>query len=335
MTLGGNKGFASLVTPVGEVDGAPRRPPRSGFLGARENRLAELAAGSIQTRVHESVDPARCRIWAAHNRDYAHLSEESCADLIASLRAQGRQEVPAIVRRVSGDPVFQFEVICGARRHWSVSWLRAHDFPDFKFVVEPRELTDEEAFRVSDLENRSRQDLSDFERATDYARAVATYYDGNQQRMADRLQVTKSWLSRYLELAKLPPEVLTCFESPHAIGISHAAVLAPLLNNAQSRAKVLTEAAEVADEQKDRRESGLLLIPSAGVVARLTTSGRGKAKSAAREELFKGEDGKIFLRVRREGRAGVVFKIPSAATSERKIVIKAIEEYLLRIAANR
>ena len=324
----GNKGFAELVAPEKEGTASPRRPPRSGFLGSRENRLAELATGAVQSRVHEAVDPAVCRIWGAHNRDYASLSEETCADLITSLRAQGRQEVPAIVRRVTGDPVVRFEVICGARRHWSVKWLRAHDYPDFKFVVEPREMTDEEAFRVADLENRSRRDLSDFERAKDYARAVEVYYDGNQQRMADRLQVTKSWLSRYLELARLPTEVLSCFASPHVIGISHAAAIAPLLSHPQSRSRLLAEATAVADEQRGKREAGTAMLQAAAVVARLTQSGRLKAKPAAREEVFRDSDGKIFLRARREGRAGVVFTLPSASTVDKHAVSTAIESYL-------
>lgn len=113
----------------------------------------------IVTGMHELVDPARCRIWSGHNRDYAALNQRACADLIESLRAQGRQEVPAIVRRVTGDPDHAFEVVCGARRHWSVTWLRAHGDAGFRFLVEPREMSDEEAFRVADLENRSRKDL--------------------------------------------------------------------------------------------------------------------------------------------------------------------------------
>ena len=177
------------------------------------------------------------------------------------MRAQGWQEIPAIVRRVTDDPTFQFEVICGARRHWSVTWLRAHDYPDFRFVVEPRELTDEEGFRVADLENRSRKDLSDYERAVDYARAVERYYDSNQQRMATRLEVTKSWLSRYLELARLPDEILACFASPHVIGISHAANIAPLLNRPPIRARILEVAGELAREQQAHRAAGPHRLP--------------------------------------------------------------------------
>jgi ParB family chromosome partitioning protein len=332
----GNKGFASLVTGNSESAAEARRPPKTGFLGSRDNRLAELATGGLTTRVHEAVDPAICRIWSGHNRDYPALNEESCSDLIASLRAQGKQEVPAIVRRISGDPSYRFEVICGARRHWCVSWLRAHDYPDFKFVVEPRELTDEEAFRIADLENRSRKDLSDHERAVDYARAVERYYGGNQQRMAERLQVTKSWLSRYLDLARLPIEILACFTNPHVIGISHAAIIAPLLNQPVSRARVMNEAAALASEQQMRRESDAAMLNPSVVVSRLSHAGRDKAKPVVRqEEQFRDSSGKVFLKAKREGRTGVIFTVPGALTVDRRAVGDAIESYLRTLATDR
>jgi ParB family transcriptional regulator, chromosome partitioning protein len=330
----GNKGFASLVTG-GEAAPEPRRPPKSGFLSARDNRLGELAAGGVTTRIHEAVDPAICRIWSGHNRDYPSLNEEICADLLASLRAQGRQEVPAIVRRIADHSTFRFEVICGARRHWSVSWLREHDYPDFKFVIEPRELTDEEAFRIADLENRSRRDLSDYERASDYARAVERYYEGNQQRMADRLQVTKSWLSRYLDLARLPEEILVCFPSKHTIGISHAAALAPLLNQPVCRARVLDEAATVVVDQQARREGAATLLPAAAVVARLKAAGRDKPNPVRTEELFKDVAGMTIVKAKREGRTGVVITLPAGLTADRKAVLDAIDRYLQKISGNR
>jgi ParB family chromosome partitioning protein len=240
--------------------------------------------------------------------------------------------VPAIVRRVAGDAAHRFEVICGARRHWCISWLRAHDYPDFKFIVEPRELTDEEAFRIADLENRSRTDLSDYERASDYARAVERYYDGNQQRMADRLQVSKSWLSRYLELARLPAEIVGCFASPHVIGISHAAALAPLLSHPHRRARVLEAAELLAVEQQALRRNAGKPLPSPAVVARLVNAGREKEKPMARDEEFKDAAGKLFLRARLEGRGAVVFTVPAAAKADRQAVVSAIELYLQRQA---
>jgi len=102
----GNRGFAQGLAGTAPAPAtAARLPPRTGILGARDNRLAELSAGSSVTRVQELVDPVLCRIWDGHNRDYAALTDQNCADLIESFKAQGRQEVPAIVRRVSGSCV--------------------------------------------------------------------------------------------------------------------------------------------------------------------------------------------------------------------------------------
>lgn len=299
----GNRGFADLIAGEGDRQ-ASRLPPRTGILSGRENRLAALATGSSVTRVHELIDPARSRIWAGHNRDYGALSESACADLIESLRAQGRQEVPAIVRRVSDDPAHDYEVVCGARRHWSIAWLRTHDYPEFRFLVEPREMTDEEAFRVADLENRSRKDLSDYERATDYARAVERYYGGSQQRMAERLQVSRSWLSRYLELARLPLEVMAAFGTPHALGISHAAQLAPALKTVALRDRMSVRSKEVAAEQQARAGRAETPLSPAEVTRRLLDVSRPARKPAQCAEA-KDAGGKVIARAER-GRGGAI-----------------------------
>lgn len=248
----GSKNHLFATDLVDAVDTSlETQQPRAGRLGVgmltgRSNRLAELATGSVVNRTSELVDPARCRMWAGHNREYATLNEARCQDLIDSMKAQGKQEVAAIVRRVRGDTEHDFEVICGARRHWSVSWLRSHNYPDFRFLVEVRELTDEEAFRLSDLENRARDDISDLERARDYLRALTHYYEGHQAAMAERMRVTASWLSRYLDLARLPPAILASFANPHDLGIRNVAAIKPLLKPQDRRNRVIAEAERIS-----------------------------------------------------------------------------------------
>ena len=251
-----NKGFAAgLSSALGDNSSTPEPAPRLGMgaLAGRTNRLAELASGALVSRAQELVDPARCRMWEEHNRDYAMLDETRCQDLIESMKAQGRQEVPAIVRRVHNDPKFDFEVICGARRHWTISWLRAHNYPEFRFLVEIRDLTDEEAFRISDLENRARSDLSDIERARDYLRALARHYEGKQKAMADRLKVSEAWLSRYLDLARLPPELVLAFPDAHELKIKHVTLLKPLLKPDERKKQVLERARALAKKRPGDR----------------------------------------------------------------------------------
>ena len=321
----GNRGFADLVAGEGgRTTTQTRLPPRTGLLAGRENRLAELVSGHAITRVHELVDPVRCVIWPTHNRDYAALNETNCADLIESIRAQGRQEVPAIVRRVRGGEA-DFEVICGARRHWTVSWLRAHGMPDLRFMIEPRELTDEEAFRISDLENRSRRDLSDYERAIDYARAMERYYDNSQQRMAERLQVTTSWLSRYLELARLPPFVLEAFGSTTAIGISHAAKLAPLLRAPFMRKLVEEASLRVAAEQAERRSSGTALLSASQVMTKLLTNPVAKE---IRQAVVTDSRNRTLVSGERSGSGTVTIKLTPAAQRDREAALEAVRQLL-------
>ena len=247
-----NASFAAdLAAGIPPADEASQRRTSvgAGVLTGRENRLSELASGSVVTRTHELVDPSRCRMWEGHNRDYALLTEERCADLIESIKAQGRQEMPAIVRRIRDDPAYDFEVICGARRHWSISWLRAHNYPDFRFLIDVRILSDEEAFRLADIENRARDDLSDLERARDYLRALGAYYEGRQKVMAERINVTESWLSRYLDLARLPAELMVAFPNGQDLRIKHVTALKPLLKPDDRKERVFAEAARIASKR--------------------------------------------------------------------------------------
>ncbi len=331
----GNRGFAQGL--AGNAASGTRLPPRTGILSERENRLAELASGASVTRIHELIDPARCRIWDGHNRDYSALNQENCADLIESFKAEGRQNFAAIVRRVAGDPACTYEVICGARRYWAVSWMRAHDHPDFKFLVEPRDLTDEEAFRIADLENRSRRDLSDYERAGDYARAVERYYGGSQQRMADRLEVSKSWLSRYLELARLPSDIVAAFRSPHVIGISHAATLAPLLRMPDQSARLIAEARRLRAEQESLAARDEPMIQAAAVVQRLIAAARkpgpSRQLSGVKEHVVRSSEGGLIARGQRAGRGGgITISIPSPVRHERAVLLAAFEEILSRVS---
>jgi ParB family chromosome partitioning protein len=276
--------LAAGILPADEA--APRRSSiGAGVLTGRENRLSELASGSIVTRTHELVDPARCRMWEGHNRNYALLTEERCADLIESIKAQGRQEMPAIVRRIRDDPVYDFEVICGARRHWSISWLRAHNYPDFRFLIDVRNPSDEEAFRLADIENRARDDLSDLERARDYLRALGTYYEGRQKVMAERINVTESWLSRYLDLARLPTQLMIAFPHGQDLRIKHVTALKPLLKPDDRKLRVFAEAARIASA----RIKDVPAEPIPNVIRLLARAADAPKKSGSPKRSGKGE----------------------------------------------
>lgn len=255
---------------AGEGSAADRSAAR--FL-KRANALGDIS--EREEKVLRWVDPAQCVMWERHNRAYDLLSAENCRDLIDSLKAQGQQEFPAIVRRMDDG---RYEVICGARRHFAISWLRANNYPNFKYLIEVRDLSDEEAFRLADIENRDREDLSDYERARDYAQALELYYGGRQKAMAERLEVSEAWLSRYLQLARLPETVTRAFASLRDVKELHARVLKPLLADAESAALVLAEAERLAQAQAER-----MAIAAPEVINRLKAAA--KPQRPAREAV--------------------------------------------------
>jgi ParB family chromosome partitioning protein len=269
-------------------------------------------------------------MWAGHNRDYALLTEERCSDLIESIKAQGRQEIPAIVRRVAGDPNHDFEVICGARRHWSVSWLRSHNYPDFKFLVDVREIGDEEAFRLADIENRARDDLSDIERARDYLRALDAYYGGRQKTMAERLKVSESWLTRYLDLARLPSELTCAFQEPQHLGVRNAIALKALLKPEERKQRAFQEAARLAKVQADsgQRMPMLEVIKALSLAVDPPPKRSGSAKRLGTVKAVLSAGGSPVLRVEGADRKGVRLTLLTRGGASRKDAEEAIRAIL-------
>nr|WP_242690338.1 ParB/RepB/Spo0J family partition protein [Paracoccus fontiphilus] len=274
---------------------APATPDRGGarFL-KRTNALSE--SGEREEKVLRWVDPASCVMWTRHNRAYELLTEENCRDLIDSLKSQGQQEFPAIVRRLPAGQGAEYEVICGARRHFAVSWLRANNYPQFRYLIEVRDLTDEEAFRLADIENRDRADLSDYERACDYLQALGAYYGGKQKTMAARLEVSEAWLSRYLHLARLPKIILAAWPRVTEIRELHARQLRALLHDGED--KVMAEAERIAAEQAKARAGQGAYVAVPKVLSRLKAAVHGPAsltRNSAQSVTVKKRGNRILI----------------------------------------
>ncbi|WP_295455614.1 ParB/RepB/Spo0J family partition protein [uncultured Thiodictyon sp.] len=286
--------------------------PNVGILAGREGAIWEVSSGKKITRVVRRVDPDRCRIWARHNRRYDLLSPESCGDLIEGFRQQGGQEFPAIVRRVAGGSDHEYEVISGARRHWTARFLK------YDFLIEERELTDLEAFRLSDIENRHRLDLSDFERAVDYLQALDLYYEGSQKQMAMNLERSEGWLSRYLDLARLESAVVMAVRDVREITVNQARVIKPLLSG-RTRATVIEKAQELA---------GWSEKPSAPDLVRILTSAAAEPKgikaTATLETVSAKDSGKVCAVVRRHGRGGLVIQVDGKSGADTAEVVAAL-----------
>lgn len=263
---------ASVLESVGE--GAPGPAPERPLVD-RTAALSSLS-GDVVFNQYRWVDPASCRPSRVNARDYDALTFEDCSDLIETLKSEGQQRTPAIVRP-TGDAECPYEIVAGLRRHWSISWLRSHNYPDFRYLVDVQKLDDEAAFRLSDLENRARTDITDLERGKSYREALNAYYEGDRERMAERIGISSRNLLRYIWLAELEPAILDALGGHRAARVAHAqSIRSEFSKSPHHRELILAEATAIAGEQRKLAGAGEKTIPAADVVKRLIHAGSRK-----------------------------------------------------------
>ena len=342
MSKAQSKYLDSLLSSSLDPAPAPSEPVRTeptrpgSTLLARETALARVASGEVKQVTQLMLDPARVRIWTGNARHQASLSEESCSDLIDAILAEGGQKVPAIVRRVTDDPDHDYEVIAGTRRHFAISWLRKNNYPDLTFLAQVQTLDDESAFRLADIENRARKDVSDFERARNYKEALSLHYGGRQARMAERLRLSKGWLSKMLAVADLPDWAVAAFGSPVEIQLKTCYPLAQRLNSlvqADDRASAQTlkvvkgVADQLARDQALRQKTGRPSISPAEVISRLLNA---EPKAQASDLLFSRDSahGRTALSVLSANRNGVTLRLHAGSGATREELAAMLRDAL-------
>lgn len=240
--------------------------PRPNFTNKRLEAFGEAAR--IVKRPTIRLKPSECSIWSGNARDYSLLDEHRLRSLIDSILAEGGNRIPAVVRRTPQGEL-PYELVTGTRRHWAIAWLNANHYPDIELIAIIEDLDDEAAFRLADIENREREDISDLERGANYKAAVDRFYGGVQLRMAERLKISKSQLSRYIALTEIPPLLVSAFHSPMDLQAKYAEKLLPLLRDPTARGKLEAAADQIASEQSFRRSGDEQPIAGSEVLARL------------------------------------------------------------------
>jgi ParB/RepB/Spo0J family partition protein len=129
------------------------------------------------------------------------FDREKLEQLTASVRAKGRIVTPLVARPL---PDGRYEIVCGERR-----WRAAHaaELVDVPVVV--RNLSDQEAFEESLLENLDREDMSTIDEVLAVARLAAEH---GVQEAARRLGRAHHWISKRKRIAEAPTLVLDFLE---------------------------------------------------------------------------------------------------------------------------
>jgi ParB family chromosome partitioning protein len=304
---------------------------RGTTLLGRESALARVASGEVRQVTQLLLDPAKVRVWSGNARSYEHLTEASCQELLDSIVAEGGQKVPAVVRRIEGDPNYDYEVIAGTRRHWSISWLRAHSYPEMMFVAQVAQLDDEAAFRLADLENRARKDVSDLERARNYAAALKSHYGNHQSRMAERLKLSKGWLSKMLKVASLPDAVVAAFSSPAEVQLKPAYPLAQAMDDRLAAASILKAAKGLASEQATRVRTGAPALPAAEVLTRLLAAPHAETPPAGPIYNWLSPHGRSGLSVISTNRQGATVRVHAGSGAHIDELVEAFRQALISL----
>lgn len=332
-----------LADLLGEEEEAPSPPPvvderparaRGMTLLGREAALARVASGEVRQVTQHLLDPKRVRVWTGNARSYAHLTEENVRDLIDSIIAEGGQKVPAVVRRISGDPDHEFEVIAGTRRHFAISWLRANSWPEMMFLAQVADLDDEAAFRLADIENRARKDVSDLERAKNYAAALHAHYGGHQTRMAERLRLSKGWLSKMLKVASIPDDIIAAFASPADVQLKPAYELSQALEDPVSAKAIRKQAKTIAAEQAARRERGTPPLPFAEVLSQLLSAPAGPESGKASPWSVQSSFGRPMLSLQSTNRQGVTVRLHAGSGASNDELLDAVRALLTHLEDN-
>lgn len=186
------------------------------------------------------VEPSACRPWKFHNRDNVWMTVDKCQDLVSSIRKNG-QKVPIFARKLENDPEGKnWEIIAGRRRWFACNHL------GIKIRVKATDANDRDCAILMNLENKDRDDISEFEDAISYRQQLEANLFDSQDEMAIALDVKKSKLSKMLSAAKITQhsDVMNLFNDITLLKINPIYALVLLIEKKVENEVIITQKAK-------------------------------------------------------------------------------------------
>ncbi len=250
-----------------------------------------------------SMDPFQCRMWAHHERLEDYVTEETCREEIDSHSKHG-QLIPVLGRSLKNDPWHKVELIYGARRLFVAKHLNT------PLLVELREMTDREAVIAMEIENHHRRQASPYERGLCFSNWLRNGLFKSQDEIALAVNLSKSQVSRYLRLSRLPSLLLAAFENPTDVCEAWGLDLMEAWEDPR-RQRALARSARALGAETRRpaaREVYRYLMSSA-------TGSRKAATKSVRDEVVRDYNGDALFRISHRGRS-VALVLPTERVSK-------------------
>jgi ParB family chromosome partitioning protein len=195
------------------------------------------------------VDPKRCRPWRFHNRTAAWYTRERCQDLIDSIPKDGQLE-PALARKLSGDPDYDYELIYGMRRRYAAEFLNT------KLRLRVEAIDDQRAAILMHAENADRQDITPMERAQSFFSQLEAKLFATQDALAEAFGVSKGQVAKMVKAAQLlrHTTLSQLFPERSSVPVEQAYKLAALMERPAAKEVILQAAQNLLKRGEAARE---------------------------------------------------------------------------------
>ena len=163
--------------------------------------LGALLSAEEPTKADESFEIAIDLIEPSAMQPRTRFDETKLAELASSIRSNGVVQ-PLLVRRKG----LRFELVAGERR-WRAAQLAGLN----RVPVVIREVPDDKLLELALIENIQREDLNAIEEAQAYKKLIEMI-GLTQESLAERVGRDRSYITNYLRLLRLPPDIQKLLE---------------------------------------------------------------------------------------------------------------------------
>jgi ParB family transcriptional regulator, chromosome partitioning protein len=239
--LFGGTSLVDIAQAAKEKSVSPTQEPAARtVVPAAELALTGRTAPALERENIFLVDPRRCRPWRHHDRAAGWYTRERCADLIESIPQDG-QQAPAVARKLTGDPNFDYELISGMRRRYACEVLGA------KLKLRIAAVDDAHAAVLMHVENADRQDITAMERARSFQGHLEAGLFASQDQLATAMRLSKGQVAKMLSAASLLriPQLAALFPDISAVPVAPAYQLAMVLEKPGAKEVVLARASQM------------------------------------------------------------------------------------------
>jgi ParB family chromosome partitioning protein len=156
------------------------------------------------------------RVFPNPDQPRRTFSQDNLEELASSIKSKGIIQ-PLIVRERPNHEG-EYEIVAGERRWRAAQMARLHHVP-----VVIRSFTDTEVLEIAIIENIQRADLNPVEEAMGY-RQLMDKFGHTQEKLAEALGKSRSYIANLLRLLSLPDEILNMLRDGQ-LSIGHARAL--------------------------------------------------------------------------------------------------------------